>query len=362
VRARELGHGLLVAQALTVLAVIAGAVGDYRRMTELAERADREVPPSTEWAATAGAALTATMRAMGALLRAEAAECLDLISVAIAFIASGSRPRVPHSMVATCRALRGAALVDVGRGAEGLDELREARCIAAATEAGPDLVALVSLLEHRAAALAGRRDLARTVLDWAERELGGQGEVGLLRARRLIELGRHRAAAEAIAPLLDGRTPVVVPWAGIEAGVLDCQLALLGGHPARAARSLGRALELTESMDARRPLASAPAEVFDLVVRHLGSFGALDPTAHRVLAARHALGIDHRAVALTARERSVLHLLPSQRSFEEIARDLSVSHSTIKTHVRAIYGKLEVGSRREAVDIARRHGLLLPEA
>jgi len=54
-------------------------------------------------------------------------------------------------------------------------------------------------------------------------------------------------------------------------------------------------------------------------------------------------------------------MLPSQRSFEEIARDLSVAHSTVKTHVRAIYSKLGVGSRRDAVDTARRHGLLRPE-
>jgi LuxR family maltose regulon positive regulatory protein len=35
-----------------------------------------------------------------------------------------------------------------------------------------------------------------------------------------------------------------------------------------------------------------------------------------------------------------------------------VSHSTVKTHLRAIYGKLEVNTRRAAVDVARRHGLL----
>jgi LuxR family maltose regulon positive regulatory protein len=58
----------------------------------------------------------------------------------------------------------------------------------------------------------------------------------------------------------------------------------------------------------------------------------------------------------------VLRLLPSQRSFDEIASDLTVAHSTVKTHVRAIYSKLDATSRREAVDIARRRGLLLPEA
>jgi LuxR family maltose regulon positive regulatory protein len=358
-QARERGLGLLVAQGLTVLAYIAGGSGDYRRMTELAERADRDVPPSTEWAATGGAAVASMLRAFGALLRADAGQCLDLVATAMAFTAADSPP---DAMVATCLALRGAARVDVGRHPEGLEDLRSARAAAVTVNAGPELIAMVALLEHRAASLLGRHDLARTVAGWAVRALGDTGEVALLQAWRLSDLGRHRAADAALAPLLDGSTPAVTPWASIEAGVVDCHLALAAHQPTRARTSLDRALELTEAMDARRPLACAPADVVDLLVRHLGSFGAVDPTARRVLAARHALGIDRTAVALTDRERSVLNLLPSQRSFDEIASDLMVSHSTVKTHVRAIYTKLEAGSRREAVDIARRHSLLLPEA
>jgi LuxR family maltose regulon positive regulatory protein len=95
------------------------------------------------------------------------------------------------------------------------------------------------------------------------------------------------------------------------------------------------------------------------MIRQLGGLGALDATARRVLRARHALGVDRRPAALTAREHAVLRMLPSQRSFHEIAADLAVAHSTVKTHVRAIYRKLDVDSRRAAVVRARRHGLLL---
>lgn len=361
-RAHELDEGLLVAQGHTVLAYLAGAAGDYRRMTELAERADADVPPGTEWAATGGAALTALLRAVGALLRADADGCLGLVAAALRSGGAQAEQRVPDGMVATGLALRGAARIDLGRHGEGLEDLRSARAIAAAVPARPDLVAVVALLEHQAALLTDRRDLAHTVLGWAERALDGAGEPALLRARRLAGLGRHRAAAAALAPLLDGSAPVLTPWARVDARVLECRLALAADRPARARAGLTMALELAEAMDVRRPLASAPAEVVDLMVRHLGSFGALDPTARRALAARHASGVDRSAVALTERERSVLHLLPSQRSFDEIAEDLTVAHSTVKTHVRAIYAKLDVSSRREAVDTARRHGLLLPEA
>jgi LuxR family transcriptional regulator, maltose regulon positive regulatory protein len=360
-RARALDQRLLVAQGLTVLAFIAGRQGDYRRMTELAESADRGVPANTEWATTGGAALTSMLRAFGALMRGEPDACRDLVAVVRTFTDSPLRPRVPEVMVATCLALHGAALVDIGRGAEGLEDLRAARDLATRLPPAPDLIALVALLEHHAAWLAGRPDLARTVVGWAERYLGETGEVALLRARRLSELGRHQAAGEALALLLAATTPTVVPWTLVEAWVLDCRLALLADRPARARRSLGRALELTETLDVRRPLASGPDEVADLLVRHLGGWGTLDATAQRVLAARHALGTDRLPIALTDREWTVLRLLPSPRSFGEIATDLAVSHSTVKTHVRAIYSKLNASSRRQAIDVARRHGLLHPD-
>jgi LuxR family transcriptional regulator, maltose regulon positive regulatory protein len=279
----------------------------------------------------------------------------------VAFVTALSRPRFSDAMVVTCLAVRGAALVDLGREADGLDQLRAARELAAAAGAAPELVAMVALLEHRTATVGGRHELGRTVLAWAERGLDDGGELALLRAERLAGLGRHDAAGEALAPLLSGSVRAVTPWAMVEAWVLDCRLAVLGHRPSRARRGLVRALELAEAMAAHRPLAVAPVEVVNLLVRHLGSFGPLDPTAHRVLGARHAMGVDRRAVALTDRERTVLNLLPSQRSFDEIARALTVSHSTVKTHVRAIYTKLDATSRREAVDIARRHGLLRPE-
>jgi LuxR family maltose regulon positive regulatory protein len=54
----------------------------------------------------------------------------------------------------------------------------------------------------------------------------------------------------------------------------------------------------------------------------------------------------------------VLRLLPTLRSFDEIAEDLTISANTVKTHVRAIYAKLGVTKRRDAVAIALEHGLL----
>jgi LuxR family transcriptional regulator, maltose regulon positive regulatory protein len=55
----------------------------------------------------------------------------------------------------------------------------------------------------------------------------------------------------------------------------------------------------------------------------------------------------------------VLGLLPSLLSLDEIATDLTVSVNTVKSHVRSIYVKLGVSSRRMAVYSARERGLLV---
>ena len=52
---------------------------------------------------------------------------------------------------------------------------------------------------------------------------------------------------------------------------------------------------------------------------------------------------------LSERERDVFHQMQTARTLPEIAHELSVSVNTVKTHQRAIYRKLGVSSRREAV-------------
>jgi LuxR family transcriptional regulator, maltose regulon positive regulatory protein len=65
------------------------------------------------------------------------------------------------------------------------------------------------------------------------------------------------------------------------------------------------------------------------------------------------------AAPLTNRERAVLRLLPTELSNRQISHELYVSVNTVRSQVRAIYRKLEVTSRGEAVARAR-HLRLLP--
>jgi LuxR family maltose regulon positive regulatory protein len=61
---------------------------------------------------------------------------------------------------------------------------------------------------------------------------------------------------------------------------------------------------------------------------------------------------------LSPQEQRVLRLLAAGSSRPEIARELVVSVNTVKTQVRSIYHKLNVSSRKEACDMARRLRLL----
>ncbi len=61
---------------------------------------------------------------------------------------------------------------------------------------------------------------------------------------------------------------------------------------------------------------------------------------------------------LTQQELRVLKLLNSDLSEQDIGRELYVSHNTVHSHVRAIYRKLTVSSRADALTRGRQLGLL----
>lgn len=75
----------------------------------------------------------------------------------------------------------------------------------------------------------------------------------------------------------------------------------------------------------------------------------------RSRAQRH---IELIASTLTPREREVLALLAEGARGGDIAREMSISVNTVRTHVQSILTKLQVHSRLEAATFAVRHDLV----
>ena len=63
---------------------------------------------------------------------------------------------------------------------------------------------------------------------------------------------------------------------------------------------------------------------------------------------------------LTKRELQVLESLSRGAGYAEVANDLGVEINTVRTHVRALYTKLGVENRAEAVNLGWSQGLLRP--
>lgn len=61
--------------------------------------------------------------------------------------------------------------------------------------------------------------------------------------------------------------------------------------------------------------------------------------------------------ALTAQERRILRLVGSGLSNQQIAKRIHVAPSTVRSHLKNLYGKLGLSNRSEAISYAIRHGM-----
>jgi DNA-binding NarL/FixJ family response regulator len=115
-------------------------------------------------------------------------------------------------------------------------------------------------------------------------------------------------------------------------------------------------------------LKDAPAEQLVGAVRSVAAGDALiDPSITRRLITPFVQAVrpdpvdPPRLAALTPRERDVLRLVAQGRSNAEIAGDLVVEESTVKTHVSRILTKLDLRDRVQAVVVAYESGFVVPD-
>ncbi|MEX2426321.1 MAG: response regulator transcription factor [Thermomicrobiaceae bacterium] len=107
-------------------------------------------------------------------------------------------------------------------------------------------------------------------------------------------------------------------------------------------------------------LKGAPRDEIFRAIREVNNGGSLlEPAIAGKLLTRVGDILRGGAVEqLTPRELDILTLMARGLRNKEIASQLFITERTVKFHANAIYRKLDVGSRTEAVSKALRHGLV----
>ena len=263
--------------------------------------------------------------------------------------------------------VRGELHVGEGRLGEALGEFRAAerlQDVLATSHAltGPARVSIAQT-QLRMGDVAGAR---ATVASLTERDHEFGEARTALAALRLAEETRGRPSRYS-RRCSTARLPVVRAGTVIQALMLDAVARDQLGDRVTAERDIERALDIAEPDSLVFPFIVVPAR--DLLERH-----PRHRTAHAALLADllsvlggSSLPPRRREPAtpsepLSESELRVLRFLPSNLSAGEIAGELYVSTSTVKTHMRHIYEKLDAHRRTEAVDRARELGLLGPSA
>ncbi|WP_167476128.1 LuxR C-terminal-related transcriptional regulator [Nocardia arthritidis] len=355
--AHRIGRPFLEFTSLAYQAMTA-MFGSFSAAIEFGERA-MELAAQHGWtdepaAGIAANALATTMVWQGRLTEAQSwLRLADRTLRAATQPATGMAIRSVQGIAEFARGRNGeavAALLDAERFAARLSEpnvmvttLRAFRILAVMRHSGT---------EHAAAILEG--------FDAADRE---RAELRLSLAALRIAEGAPHAALTALAPVLDGSLPLLWPGWLTQGFLLEAIARAALGESDAAQVALERALDQAEPDGVLLWFLLHPVpELLERRARGRTGHASLILEIQNLLGTAEAVPAEPRTPleALSDSEIRVLRYLPTQLSAPEIARELSVSPNTVKTHLRNLYGKLGVHRRTDAVGRARTLGLLAP--
>ena len=287
------------------------------------------------------------------------------------------QPEVEPAVGVHLHYIRGGLEMARGRHADAVAAFQAARRLAG-TLVTPHTLA-TPIRAHLLQALVLLGETSRVERDIGELDAGERDGGEMRNTFALLRIAQHDpgAATEVLAPVLDGSVRVHPVWV-VAAALLEASARDALGDPAAAEGAIERALDIAEPDLMLFPFlihpsprllaqhardcakhASLAAQILSLLPHHegvlvpqtrgsrVGSPGITEPTRELV-------------EPLSRSERRVLRYLPTNLSAPEIARELSVSVNTVRTHMRHLFAKLGAHSRTDAVARAQALGLLAP--
>lgn len=338
--------------ALSFLSGLLGSMSDYSGMLQAAAQAVETVD-RLGWGQSQAAAHAHMLMSWGSYLQLDPENALLHAQAATDALSRYSEPDVELT------ARTSVIFAEHGLGTLTHEQLRDLMaelrrlCDAQMSPAvlaniGPELVSICLAMGERRWA----REVAAITWEYAP----DPGEPQLIKAMLLVDGGQPVSALKALTPLLDGEIASHSMINDVHALAVGAALEHRDGSATRAQEYLTRALELAQPTGLVQPFTSRP-QVIELLVAGLGRFGHADDFARRIVEMAGPVDAGS-SVRLTTSELAVLRELPSLLSMREIAETRHVSVNTMKAQTRSIYRKLGVSGRREAVEAARRTGLL----
>lgn len=202
-------------------------------------------------------------------------------------------------------------------------------------------LALASLHE-----VTGKRETALKILSHYE-NVENLPFVSVLFAGIAMRLGQVESAVSIMQKI--DRKYQQISYVRVITALAEAVLQRKQGHLEEAMELIKESTALAVAENIRRPYAGFGLELRQLVNDYIMTDGKNSAFLLECLSAQSVKGpLD----TLSDREREVLAEMRTPKTIQEIADTLNVSVNTVKSHQRAIYRKLGVPTRREAVRVA----------
>jgi LuxR family transcriptional regulator, maltose regulon positive regulatory protein len=258
---------------------------------------------------------------------------------------------------------RGVLELARGRDQEALDALRAAMRLEELLAVPHALAAQTRAMALQTMLRLGQAERVAELIDEMDDDLREHPQ--MRKATALLALARDdpEAATTALGPVIDGSVEGVHPARLVEALLIEAIARDALRDAGATSRALERALELAESDGLVLPFLLHPApELLERHRRQRTAHASLVSEITSLLAGNAPSSIPDKPEPplepLSESEIRVLRYLPTNLSAPEIASELYLGVSTVKTHIHHVYAKLGVHRRAEAVERSRALGLL----